>query len=348
MKRIFEVARGAIRVLPFAAASLMALSLGAGTALAQADTTALEAAAKAEGKVVVYHSNPSENMQPLADAFTAKYGIPVELFHVISGPLSVRFSNEAGSGNVVNDILYTTDASLPVTHPEWFTKLTPALVPNIARLKAPNNLTDYATGALQGSFILIYNTDKVKPEDAPKTWQDLGDPKWKDQIILADPRGSASYIKIMALLKDRYPGLLEKIAANNPHVVESAGPGAQQLAAGTGEIEFPALASHALTLMSKGAPLNYVVLQGPELTRNTWGSIPAKAPHPNAGQLFLNFWLSDEGTDAYCSSTAGNRSVLDKDGKLGCEKMAGDPEYLDDTPPPDDVKTEVAKELGLL
>jgi iron(III) transport system substrate-binding protein len=35
---------------------------------------------------------------------------------------------------------------------------------------------------------LTYNTEKVKPEDLPNTWDELLDPKWAGKVIV-DPRG---------------------------------------------------------------------------------------------------------------------------------------------------------------
>jgi iron(III) transport system substrate-binding protein len=86
-------------------AGAMALGLPrfAGTAAA-ADAVDV-AAAKKEGKVVLYTSAPLAAAQKLADAFQHRYGIPVELF--LTGGVQVlrRFLMEQETGHAGADVL---------------------------------------------------------------------------------------------------------------------------------------------------------------------------------------------------------------------------------------------------
>ena len=45
----------------------------------------------------------------------------------------------------------------------------------------------YYTAARLVGVGIAYNTVNVTPEEAPKSWNDLLDPKWNDQIVMSDP-----------------------------------------------------------------------------------------------------------------------------------------------------------------
>jgi len=47
-------------------------------------------------------------------------------------------------------------------------------------------------GTYQTPEVIVYNSDAVKPEDAPKDWDDVLDPKWRDKILIRNPNPSDS------------------------------------------------------------------------------------------------------------------------------------------------------------
>jgi ABC-type Fe3+ transport system substrate-binding protein len=125
---------------------------------------------------------------------------------------------------------------------------------------------------------------------------------------------------------------LPRIVANDPRLVETPTPAAQQLAAGTGSIAFLNYPSHAIPLMEKGAPIKWATIEGPEIARSAWMGA-TKGPHPNAGVLFVNFLLSDEALSLYCKRADGAKTIMDPDGKrTGCTPIAGNTLFLPDTP----------------
>ena len=70
--------------------------------------------------------------------------------------------------------------------------------------------------------MLIYNSSKVKPEDAPRTWTDLLDPKWKNQVATGHPAFSGcTGVWVVALRKLYGWSYFEKLAKNNPRVGRS-------------------------------------------------------------------------------------------------------------------------------
>ena len=98
-----------------------------------------------------------------------------------------------------------------------------------------------AVSHAQLSFAFMYNTNRVKAADVPRTWADLVDPKWKGQTLLVDPRSSATFRAVFHMIRQHIPDILQRIVANDPRLAESPTPAAQQLAAGTGTIAYPQL-----------------------------------------------------------------------------------------------------------
>ena len=47
-------------------------------------------------------------------------------------------------------------------------------------------------GTFKTPEVIVYNTDAIKPEEAPKDWDDVLDPKWRDKILIRNPNPSDS------------------------------------------------------------------------------------------------------------------------------------------------------------
>lgn len=330
------------------AGAALLLSAQAVEAQSNAKLDQLVKAAQAEKSVMSYGSAPIAQIGSVYDAFEKKYGIKVDNYQVTGSPLLTRFSAEATSGRMQADVIAFSDTSQQEQHPEYFQKLTadnfPGWddVPTAARLASGLSIS-YQVSA----FSIFYNTNKMTDATRPKTWQDLADPKWKGQVLLIDPRASATYRSALNAISKIHPGLLEKLAAQEPRLAESGVPAAQLLAAGTGTFAYPGYQSNAETLIEKGAPIKAIPLQEPELSRRNWISAVA-GPHPNAGRLFVHFMILDEGMTAYCKTNSTASSIMDPTGKKhGCAPIGNRPEYLTEAPISKEDSARVLKALKL-
>jgi iron(III) transport system substrate-binding protein len=303
-------------------------------------------AAKAEGTVMVYHTAGDETIQPVFKRFQEKYNIKVEDFHAAGAPLTVRFSTESAAGQMAADVFYASDTTVFAKYPSLFQKLSSETFPGYNELPAQDKLeSGLAIGHAQVSFAFMYNTKKVQAEDVPKTWNDLVDPKWKGQTLLVDPQSSTTYLAAFNMVRKYVPGIISEILANNPRLVESASPAAQQISAGAASIAFINYPSHVFPLMEKGAPIKWVTIGAPEITRNAWIGA-TKGPHPNAGRLLLHFLLSDEGLKIYCSRANGAKTITDPEGKrTGCNSLDKDALFLPDDPLSKTDRDEVVREF---
>ena len=260
------------------------------------DLAELEQAAKREGVVNVYSSASTDLITSLNQAFERKYGIRTNLQRAASGPLTQRFAAEAESGNVVADVLQTSDV---VFYDDAIAKGWIAKVDGLPALQSwPQQYWNgyYALSTI-GIVTIGYNTNKVRRGEVTG-WQDVINPKWRGQILFVDPRNVAVWVAVLYLLDKTYgDDFLRALGRQDLRLVESAVPAAQQLAAGEAALSFPGAHWDKVQLKQSGAPVDDVV-PNPTTGIEQLMGITAKAPHPNAAKLFLNFMLSQEGQQA--------------------------------------------------
>jgi iron(III) transport system substrate-binding protein len=157
--------------------------------------------------------------------------------------------------------------------------------------------TDYGTyaawEALQFYGILV-NTRLVPPEDEPKSWRDLADPKWRGQLIMDDPRaiGGGHYFFEISL-KEFGREFQEQLASLQPVLTRNIAEAASRVARG----EFAMMAPFAFGLFAqiKDLPTVKVIIPNEGAMFALHGiSIPKKVNHPNAARLFIDFLFSDK------------------------------------------------------
>src|SRR5215208_1382766 len=166
----------------------LATSALAATPAPTSITPALVEAAKKEGTVVFYTSIELQTAEKLAKAFEAAHpGIKVQVERNGCERLVQRLGQERGSGIKAADIGECSDmtALLDWKRQGWLAPFVPA---DVEKWPAEQRDADgfFATERLTLSPI-AYNTRLIKPEEAPKSYADLLDPKWKGKIVKAHP-----------------------------------------------------------------------------------------------------------------------------------------------------------------
>jgi len=277
-----------ITVSAFAAVVALSATFGAS---AQNEIPAdLVDAAKSEGALTVYTNVDPSLVQKLGDAFSAAYGVTVDIQRQASSALAQRFMAENDTNNTIADVYYSTDRAF---HDDSYEKnlfTSVEDVPGYAgwpeEAKSPNALT-----IGYNPYSLVWNTDLV-PEGL-SSWEDLVDPKYEGQVILTDPRSSVTSNQFYKMLHDLYgDDYLRKLGAHATYS-QSAVPGIQQVAAGAQAIYAPGIHQVVTGLVASGAPLDESFPE-PSISSNNIASIVTAAPHPNAAKLFLAFLLTNE------------------------------------------------------
>jgi iron(III) transport system substrate-binding protein len=303
-----------------AAPILLAQASKAAPASLQADLDALLKAARAEGELTFYSSTPEGVSKKASEAFFAKYGVKANYLRLASAPLQQRFSAEADANNLAADVLITLGASVPFAEEGikkgWIESISQASLPAIRSGEFPARFNMGPTALIQiNPWLIAYNTEKLKPADAPKDWSDLLNPRFKGQIIIPDTRVTDAYSGFWSLILDRYgESFFTQLRAQNFRQIGSGIPAMQGVAAGEAMITFPAISATVQEPKSKGAPLAMVT---PERTTGSESHIMltsrARSKHPNAGRLFANWVLTQEGNLAF-NKDSGSTSVFDTTG----------------------------------
>lgn len=259
---------------------------------ATAQGAALVNAAKCEGSVLIYGSPNEAALKADVAAFTKKYGIKASYLRLNAGPLTTRVDQEAKGGKVQADVVITADeASIK----KWSSDGT------LAKLDTPRKLrfTDASGTIQQLGQGLYYNADKVAKADVPKTWGDLLDPRWKDQIVMGSPRVSPSYAELyLGILKDpKYgEGWFEKMAGQEPRIVDTDPQVPQSVNSGEAQLGMIGLPQNVASMKATdpNSALAFTYLDVITVSRSDVGVL-AKAPHAAAGRLFARWLMSKQG-----------------------------------------------------
>lgn len=279
-------------------ATLAAATLLATSAAHAADQATIDAAKK-EGKVVWYTGLVlTEAAKPLIDAFKKKYpGIEVEAARYAAPDVMLRVQNEAQAKSYVVDIVDGT-AAIPALLASDF--LQPYVSPEAAKyptdLKDPKGLW---TASWQFFRTISYNTDMIPKDQAPKTLDDLLNPKFKGTMAWADDPsmiGPPGFILTVFNIMGEQKGTeyLKKLAAQNISKV----PASQmvvtgQVVEGQFAMNLTTLTHHLVIDKYKTAPAAWVKIEPLGQIICPIGMVK-NAPHPNASKLFIDFILSDE------------------------------------------------------
>jgi len=281
------------------AASLMVVSVAAGVSAAKADE--LYDMAKAEGSLTLYTDQSVELAQALLAAFSEKYpDIETDFFRSDTAGLTQRFETESATGRHTADVLTATTRISEL----WYDKgyIQPYASNNLdmypADLMAPDNKWN-----VYGIVTVTwgYNTDLVKPEEAPKDWADLTDPKWRGRVSMQDPMASGGARVWVATMyrelgEEKWLDFMKALAAQKPRYGDYF-QAREMMSSGEVAIQVAAYPDYTEPLKAKGAPVEwgvpaeFVIFEG--LTLN----LSANAPNPNAARLFIDFVLSEEGQD---------------------------------------------------
>ena len=146
---------------------------------------------------------------------------------------------------------------------------------------------------------IAYNTDKVKPEDAPKSWKDLLNPRWANGVNVKQSNSGTQFVQWYELRRLYGDGFWKDFAKLRPRGFDSRVQLFDRLAKGDDKI--CALAEYAGYLLhkEKGAPIAFVAPADGLPAGPLLNGIADKAPHPEASRLFVDWLMSNRGQSHY-------------------------------------------------
>ena len=264
---------------------------------ASAVTPELIAAARKEGKVVYYTSIDLPLAEKIAKAFEAKFpGIAVRVERTGAERVFQRIGQEYASRIYAVDAVNSSDAAHFIV---WKRDgLLTSYVPEDVAQHYPADHKD-ADGLFAsfrvGLSVIGCNTDLVKPEDRPKSFADLLDPKWKGKIVKAHPSYSGTIMTATyQLVRDLGWTFFEKLSQQSVMQVQSASDPPKKLALGERAVQADGNEYNLFQLREAGQPVEPLyATEGTPLVVGPNG-IFKNAPNPNAARLFQNYCFSPE------------------------------------------------------
>src|SRR5712672_355540 len=307
---------------------------------ATAITPQLIEAARKEGKVIYYTSIDLPIAERIAKAFEAKFpGVSVRVERSGAERVFQRIGQEYSSRIHAVDVVNSSDAAHFIV---WKREgILEAFVPeDVAKVyKDEHKDPDGQHAAFRVNLSLIgYNTKLVKPEDVPKSYADLLDPKWAGKMVKGHPAYSGTIMTAtFQLVRELGWDYLDKLSKQRVMQVQSSTDPPKKLSLGERAVMADGNEYGIVLLKEAGQPVEpvYPIEGTPTISGPT--GIFAIAPHPNAARLF-QAWLHTRETQqffidftaqysahAQVQSKPGRRKISDiklmKEDPAGVEKM---------------------------
>jgi iron(III) transport system substrate-binding protein len=258
----------------------------------EARTRALVEGARREGEVMVYHSSQTEDLKPVFDAFTQKYGVKVRDWRSSSENVVQRIVSEGRAGRREVDLVENNAPEMEALHRE---KMLLAMdSPHFPDLR-PGTLPthrEWATSTMD-VFVQAYNTEKVKREELPKSFQDLLDPRWKGRLGI-EAEDQAWFGTLLHDLGEARGAKLfgDIVAANGISVRKGHTLLATLVASGEIPLALTVYNYKPPQLKAKGASIDWFVLP-PAIAQLHAVAVVGKAQHPYAAMLLFDFFLGE-------------------------------------------------------
>jgi iron(III) transport system substrate-binding protein len=271
------------------ALTLPASPLRAAPPPAEPVTPALIEAAKKEGKAIWYTSIDLAAAERIAKTFEAKYpGIAVRLERSGAERVFQRIGQEYSSNVFTVDVVNTSDAAQMIV---WKANgwLAPYVPEDVAKHFPPDHKDPDGLFASARVTLcpIAYNTNLVKPEEAPKSYADLLDPKWAGKIVKAHPGYSGNILTATyEMSRDLGWGYFEKLAKQRVMQVQSAADPPKKLALGERAIQADGNEYNLLQIKQSKGPVEIIYpTEGAPFVVGP-NAIFKQSPSPNAARLF--------------------------------------------------------------
>jgi iron(III) transport system substrate-binding protein len=260
-------------------------------------TSAMIQAARKEGSLAFYTAMEIPVAEGLSKAFEAKYsGIRVRVKRSGAERVFQRIGKEEEVRIHEVDVVCSTDAGHFV---RWQREglLAPFLPEDAAKHLPPEQIG--ADGVYATAFASLspigYNTNLVKPEDAPTSFADLLDPRWHGKIVKGNPDYSGTvFTATFALARDLGWSYFERLARQKVVQLQSSRDPPNRLARGESAVQADGARSELLRLRERGAPVEVVYASEGTPLIIAPSAVFKTAHSPNAARLFQSFLLGIE------------------------------------------------------
>ena len=252
----------------------------------------LIAAAQKEGSFALYTSFAEKDLPILIVPFEKKYGVKVKIWRSGSEKVLQRTLAEAAARRHEVDAIHSSALEMETLHREKI--LQPVTSPYSTELIAGALRTHGEWIATYLSvWVQAYNTNLVKKEDLPGTFQDLLDPKWKGRLGIEANVPEWYSTVVLHMGEERGIRFFRDLVERNGISVRTGHSLLNNMVV-AGEVPLALTVYHfmAEAAKRKGAATDWFVLE-PAVARMSGIGIARRAPHPNAALLFYDFMLGE-------------------------------------------------------
>ncbi len=248
--------------------------------------------------VMLYSSLKDSQLAAIREGFMKKYpNISMDYYTAGTGNVMTKLATEQQAGGISADIIWVGD---PTNYIDF--KKQGLLLPYDSPVAAdiPNKFKDPERMFMSARLIMlgfVYNTNLVKGDSIPKTWEDLLKPEFKNYIAMTDPTSSGTTLFTVAGLvqNPRYGWeYFEKLKANgiklengSSGVVNKAAAGEYKVSVGVDYI--------ARTVMSQGSTIGFAYPENDIPIIESPIAIIKNTKNPEAAKLLYDYIISEEG-----------------------------------------------------
>jgi iron(III) transport system substrate-binding protein len=250
--------------------------------------------ARKEGTLTLYTSMTQADQKVLAEAFTKRYGIKLQLWRASSENLLQRLVGESRARRFDADIVDNNVIQMEALRREHLLQKVESPLHAGLIIDAVPAHREWIANSVD-VFVQAYNTRKIRQADLPKTYQDLLDPKWRGQLGVesTDQHWFASVLEELG--HDKGMNLFKKIVDTNGISVRRGHFLLANLVA-SGEVPLALTVYHYLppAIKKKGGPIEQFVI-APAIGAFRSAGLLKNARHPHAALLYYDFLLSPDG-----------------------------------------------------
>ena len=255
--------------------------------------------AKKEGTVNFYAATNFRDTQEIVAGFNKHYPFIKVAFSSLGGPgVLNKVSTEYRAGAYQADLVTLTGTYVPeLIEKKILARYRSPMIPFVR-----NGFVDsegYWPGVYAIGYTIIYNNRRVSAKDAPKRYEDLLNPRWKDNMImdmeahdllagLIDLWGES---KATAFLR-RLAGEQKVRFSRQSHSFMT-----QLVATGEHDLIVDGYVHNAVAFKEKAAPLDFVMMNPTFIRPPSTIAITSRAPHPYSAALLLDYHLSKEASE---------------------------------------------------
>lgn len=255
----------------------------------------LHEAARREGEVTWYTGQlQTDASEGIGRAFTERFpGVKVNVLRSTAQVAFQRLAQDMRARAAQCDVFSSTDTSHLT-----FLKRQDRLLPYRPRnaegmIQVARDAAD-PDGHYQVTYLALYllarHRDRVPEAEAPQSWRDLTDPKWRDKLAVGHPGYSGAIGSWCVMMRKLYGWeYFRALERNRPHIGRSAGDPVTTLNAGERSIGVGIPSAATLFSASRGNPLVLIYPTDGTLMLPAPSGALRNAPHPNAAKLFMEF-----------------------------------------------------------